>query len=88
MKAAARMKVATIVGTRPEVIKLSCVIPALDRAFRHVLIHTGQNFDYELNGIFFKGLGIRRPDHFLKAAGTNAAETWIGYWRRKHPTRS
>jgi len=68
-------KVMTIVGTRPEIIKLSCVIPALDRAFRHVLVHTGQNYDYELNEIFFKGLGIRRPDHFLEAAGAGAAET-------------
>jgi UDP-N-acetylglucosamine 2-epimerase (non-hydrolysing) len=65
----------TIVGTRPEIIKLSCVIPALDRAFRHVLVHTGQNFDYELNEIFFRGLGIRKPDHFLGAAGAGAAET-------------
>ncbi len=68
-------KVMTIVGTRPEIIKLSCVIPALDRAFRHVLVHTGQNYDYELNEIFFKGLGIRGPDHFLEAAGATAAET-------------
>ncbi|HEX2565808.1 MAG TPA: UDP-N-acetylglucosamine 2-epimerase (non-hydrolyzing) [Burkholderiales bacterium] len=68
-------KVMTIVGTRPEIIKLSCVIPALDAAFRHVLVHTGQNYDYELNEIFFKGLGIRRPDHFLQAAGASAAET-------------
>ena len=68
-------KVMTIVGTRPEIIKLSCVIPALDAAFRHVLVHTGQNYDYELNEIFFKGLGIRRPDHFLHAAGESAAET-------------
>jgi UDP-N-acetylglucosamine 2-epimerase (non-hydrolysing) len=69
------LKVMTIVGTRPEIIKLSCVIPALDRAFRHVLVHTGQNYDYELNEIFFKGLGIRKPDHFLEAAGATAAET-------------
>lgn len=74
-KAVARMKVMTIVGTRPEIIKLSCVIPALDRAFRHVLVHTGQNHDYELNEIFFDGLGIRRPDHFLGASGENAALT-------------
>ncbi len=69
------LKVATIVGTRPEIIKLSCVIPALDRAFRHVLIHTGQNYDYELNQIFFDGLGIRKPDHFLQAAGATPMET-------------
>ena len=69
------LKVMTIVGTRPELIKLSRVIAELDRRTRHVLVHTGQNYDYELNGIFFKDLGIRRPDHFLRAAGRNAAET-------------
>ena len=69
------LKVMTIVGTRPELIKLSRVIAELDRRTRHVLVHTGQNYDYELNGIFFKDLGIRRPDHFLRAAGDNAAET-------------
>lgn len=69
------LKVMTIVGTRPELIKLSRVIAELDRRMRHVLVHTGQNYDYELNGIFFKDLGIRRPDHFLRAAGRNAAET-------------
>jgi UDP-N-acetylglucosamine 2-epimerase (non-hydrolysing) len=65
----------TIVGTRPEVIKLCRVIAELDRRTRHVLVHTGQNYDYELNGIFFEQLGIRRPDHFLEAAGQSAAET-------------
>jgi UDP-N-acetylglucosamine 2-epimerase (non-hydrolysing) len=69
------LKVMTIVGTRPELIKLSRVIAELDRRVRHVLVHTGQNYDYELNGIFFKDLGIRRPDRFLRAAGRNAAET-------------
>jgi UDP-N-acetylglucosamine 2-epimerase (non-hydrolysing) len=69
------LKVMTIVGTRPELIKLSRVIAELDRRTRHVLVHTGQNYDYELNGIFFKDLGIRRPDYFLRAAGRNAAET-------------
>jgi UDP-N-acetylglucosamine 2-epimerase (non-hydrolysing) len=69
------MKVMTIVGTRPEIIKLSCVIPELDRAFKHVLVHTGQNYDYELNQIFFDGLGLRKPDHFLDAAGESAAQT-------------
>ncbi|HLX79301.1 MAG TPA: UDP-N-acetylglucosamine 2-epimerase (non-hydrolyzing) [Burkholderiales bacterium] len=69
------LKIATIVGTRPEIVKLSCVIPALDRAFRQVLIHTGQNYDYELNQIFFDGLEIRRPDHFLEAAGATPMET-------------
>jgi UDP-N-acetylglucosamine 2-epimerase (non-hydrolysing) len=69
------LKVMTIVGTRPEIIKLSRVIAELDRHVNHVLVHTGQNFDYELNEIFFRDLGIRRPDHFLEAAGENAAET-------------
>jgi len=69
------MKVATVVGTRPEIIRLSRVIAALDRHMDHVLIHTGQNYDYELNGIFFEDLEIRKPDFFLEAAGKSAAET-------------
>lgn len=69
------MRVMTIVGTRPEIIKLSCVIPELDRYTDHILVHTGQNYDYELNEIFFEGMGIRKPDVFMNAAGTNAAET-------------
>jgi UDP-N-acetylglucosamine 2-epimerase len=69
------MKVATILGTRPEIIRLSRVIAALDRHTDHVLIHTGQNYDYELNQVFFEDLEIRRPDYFLHAAGKNAAET-------------
>ncbi|HOW51564.1 MAG TPA: UDP-N-acetylglucosamine 2-epimerase (non-hydrolyzing) [bacterium] len=67
--------VMTIVGTRPELIKLSRIIPALDRHFLHVLVHTGQNHDYELNGIFFDQMGIRKPDHFLDAARPTAAES-------------
>ena len=69
------MKVMTLVGTRPEIIKLSCVIPELDRIAKHVLVHSGQNYDYELNQIFFDGLGLRKPDHFLDAAGASAAQT-------------
>lgn len=69
------MKVMTIVGTRPEIIKLSRVIDELDRHVAHILVHTGQNYDYELNEIFFKDLGLRKPDHFLDAAGKTAAET-------------
>ncbi|OGA42662.1 MAG: UDP-N-acetylglucosamine 2-epimerase [Betaproteobacteria bacterium RIFCSPLOWO2_12_FULL_62_13] len=69
------MKVMTIVGTRPEIIKLSRVIAELERHVRHVLVHTGQNFDYELNEIFFEQLELRKPDHFLEAAGKTAAET-------------
>lgn len=70
-----KLKVATIVGTRPEIIRLSRVIAALDAHCDHVLVHTGQNYDYELNGIFFDDLGIRRPDVFLEAAGATGAET-------------
>lgn len=70
-----RLKVATVVGTRPEIIRLSRVMAKLDVHCDHVLIHTGQNYDYELNEIFFKDLEIRSPDHFLNAAGKNGAET-------------
>lgn len=70
-----RLKVMTVVGTRPEIIRLSRVIPALDRETNHTLVHTGQNFDYELNQIFFEDLGLRKPDYFLDAAGSSAAET-------------
>ncbi len=69
------MKVATILGTRPEIIRLSRVIAALDRHTEHILIHSGQNYDYELNQVFFEDLEIRRPDYFLEAAGKSAAET-------------
>ena len=69
------LKVLTIVGTRPEIIRLSRVIDKLDRHCSHVLVHTGQNYDYELNEVFFDELGIRRPDHFLEAAGASPAET-------------
>ena len=69
------MKVMTVVGTRPELIKLSCVIQLLDKHVDHVLVHTGQNFDYELNGIFYEELGVRQPDYFLEAAGASAGET-------------
>lgn len=70
-----KLKVATIVGTRPELIRLSRVMAALDRHCDHLIVHTGQNFDYELNGIFFEDLGLRKPDVFLEAAGETAAET-------------
>lgn len=68
-------KVMTIVGTRPELIKMSRVIAEFDQHTRHVLVHTGQNYDYELNQVFFEDLGIRKPDHFLEAVGASAAET-------------
>jgi len=72
-----RLKVMTVVGTRPEIIRLSRVLGALDAsaAVEHILVHTGQNYDYELNEVFFEDLGIRKPDHFLNAAGTNATTT-------------
>lgn len=69
------MKVMTIVGTRPEIIKLSRVIALLDKSVDHVLVHTGQNYDYELNEVFFKDLEIRKPNYFLNAAGGTAVET-------------
>ncbi len=69
------LKVMTIVGTRPELIKMSRVIAELDRQVTHVLVHTGQNFDYELNQVFFDDLEIRKPDHFLGAAAETAAQT-------------
>jgi UDP-N-acetylglucosamine 2-epimerase len=68
-------KVMTIVGTRPELIKMSRVIAELDQHVNHLLVHTGQNYDYELNGLFFEDLGIRKPDYFLEAVGDNAAQT-------------
>ncbi len=70
-----KLKVMTVVGTRPEIIRLSRVMARLDEHCEHVLVHTGQNYDYELNQIFFDDLGIRKPDHFLNAAGGTAAET-------------
>lgn len=70
-----KLRVVTVVGTRPEIIRLSRVIARLDQYCEHILVHTGQNYDYELNGIFFADLGIRQPDVFLEAAGTGAAET-------------
>lgn len=70
-----KLNVMTIVGTRPEIIRLSRVIEKLDRHCEHVLVHTGQNYDYELNEVFFRDLGIRKPDSFLDAAGATAAET-------------
>lgn len=72
-----KLKVLTVVGTRPEIIRLSRVLNALDNsaAIDHILVHTGQNYDYELNEIFFKDLGLRKPDHFLNAAGATATAT-------------
>ena len=70
-----KLKLMTVVGTRPEIIRLSRVMQACDKYFDHILVHTGQNYDYELNEIFFTDLGIRKPDHFLNAAGSTGAET-------------
>jgi UDP-N-acetylglucosamine 2-epimerase len=72
-----KLKVMTVVGTRPEIIRLSRVIAALDssQAIEHIIVHTGQNYDYELNQIFFEDLGLRKPDYFLNAAGATATET-------------
>jgi UDP-N-acetylglucosamine 2-epimerase len=70
-----KLKVMTVVGTRPEIIRLSRVIPKLDEHCEHILVHTGQNYDFELNEIFFQDLGIRKPDYFLSAAGASGAET-------------
>ena len=71
------LKIVTVVGTRPEIIRLSRVLTALGKsdAIEHILVHTGQNYDYELNEVFFSDLGLRKPDHFLNAAGTTATET-------------
>lgn len=70
-----KMKVMTVVGTRPEIIRLSRIIEKLDTYCNHIFVHTGQNYDYELNQIFFEDLGIRKPDFFLNAAGATSAET-------------
>lgn len=70
-----KLKVLTVVGTRPEIIRLSRVMARLDQYCDHVIVHTGQNYDYELNEIFYHDLEVRKPDHFLNAAGANAAES-------------
>ncbi|MCE2594070.1 UDP-N-acetylglucosamine 2-epimerase (non-hydrolyzing) [Motilimonas cestriensis] len=70
-----KLKVMSVVGTRPEIIRLSRVLAKLDEHCEHIIVHTGQNYDYELNEVFFSDLGVRKPDYFLNAAGKNAAET-------------
>ncbi|ENM3759747.1 UDP-N-acetylglucosamine 2-epimerase (non-hydrolyzing) [Vibrio cholerae] len=70
-----KLKVMSVVGTRPEIIRLSRVLAKLDEHCDHILVHTGQNYDFELNEVFFNDLGVRKPDYFLSAAGKNAAET-------------
>ena len=73
-----RLKVMTILGTRPEIIRLSRVIARLEAHVDHVLVHTGQNYDYELNEVFFEDLGVRRPDHFLGVGGGTLGQTLGG----------
>ena len=70
-----KLKVMTVVGTRPEIIRLSRVIVELDKNCDHILVHTGQNYDYELNEVFFENLEIRKPDFFLESAGSSSSET-------------
>lgn len=70
-----KLKLMTILGTRPEIIRLSATIQACDRYFEQILVHTGQNYDYELNQVFFEDLGLRAPDHYLDAVGTDLGET-------------
>ena len=70
-----KLKVMTVVGTRPEIIRLSEIIKACDRYFNHILVHTGQNWDYTLNQVFFQELGLREPDHYLDAVGIDLGET-------------
>ena len=70
-----KLKLMTIIGTRPEIIRLSEVIKACDKYFHQVLVHTGQNYDYNLNQVFFDDLGLRAPDHYLNSVGANLGET-------------
>ena len=70
-----QLKIMTIIGTRPEIIKLSRVISVLDQCAEHILVHTGQNYDFELNEVFFSEMGVRKPDHFLNVVGDTMAQT-------------
>ena len=70
-----KLKLMTIVGTRPEIIRLSATIKCCDRYFDQILVHTGQNYDYSLNQVFFEDLGLREPDHYMGAAGKDLGET-------------
>ena len=69
-----KLKLMTVLGTRPEIIRLSAVIPCADRYFEHILVHTGQNYDYTLNKIFFDDLGLRAPDYYLESVGKDLGE--------------
>ena len=77
-----KLKIFTVVGTRPEIIRLSRVLLKLDKteSVEHILVHTGQNYDYELNEIFFDTLKLRKPDYFLEAAGKNASDTLVIFY--------
>ena len=70
-----RLKLMTILGTRPEIIKMSAIIKKCDLYFEHILVHTGQNYDYELNKVFFNELGLREPDYYLGVVGENLGQT-------------
>lgn len=72
-----KLKLMTIVGTRPEIIKMSAIIKKCDRYFDHILVHTGQNYDYQLNEVFFKDLGLRAPDYYLGVVGDNLGQTMV-----------
>ena len=83
-----KLKVMTVLGTRPEIIRLSRVMAALDRHMDHVIVHTGQNYDYELNQVFFDDLELRAPDHYLDAAGkTCGGDHRTGDHRRRSDSR-
>ena len=70
-----KLKLMTVIGTRPEILRLSAIIQCCDRYFEHILVHTGQNYDYELNQIFFEDIGLRAPDYYLNAAGADLGAT-------------
>ena len=75
VKNMSKLKLMTVVGTRPEIIRLSEVIKKCDKYFDHILVHTGQNYDYSLNQVFFEDLGLREPDYYLNVVGSNLGET-------------
>ena len=72
-------RICTLVGTRPELIKLSRIIPQMDKSFEHILVHSGQNYDYSLNKIFFNDLKIRKPDYFLNVKSDKLSKFWLSW---------
>jgi UDP-N-acetylglucosamine 2-epimerase (non-hydrolysing) len=70
-----KLKLVTVIGTRPEIIRLAEIIKLADKSFNHILVHTGQNYDYNLNEVFFEDLGLRKPNYFLNVAGKHLGET-------------